>query len=175
MFWSANVLAIGLAMFLFFGLPTLKKTVSVEPNIAVWDNLDNTWVSPETIEEMQRDIETGKMIRSLTPSERRTIAPLKTLEETYAERYPTAAGERTPGKGELWYDKEIGELAVTVDEDVPLEFGEPKNGDHAEPVTVQIINAIGDNMTKFMAGLLTLSQILLNFRTFRNRKQKVGT
>lgn len=99
------------------------------------------------------------------------IKPMKTLEETEEVLTP-AGGYRIRPLTPLpiyEYPAAVGEEL----EEVSLN-GEPKNGDHAEysePAIVQIINALGDNITKIMAGLLTLSQILLNFRTFRNRKK----
>lgn len=150
-----NLLGLGLVI-LLFNFPTFNKMKpqSSEPVMIYRDMPQVVRDYPETIEEMQRDMETGKMMRSLTPSQRRTVPPLKTIEETWAER------EYTPP------EMENGD-------DPPPEFGQPKNGDPQDHVIVQIINALGNNMAKIMGGVVALSQALLNFRTFRNRKKAI--
>jgi len=87
--------------------------------------------------------------------------------------YPDIAVEarRDMASGEVM--RELGiEPDGSVVSEIPPEYGEPKNGDgeYSEPVIVQVINALGNNMTKLMGGLLTLSQILLNFKAYRKRK-----
>lgn len=52
------------------------------------------------------------------------------------------------------------------------EVDEPPIEKDQEPLAIQIIYAIGDNFTKIMAGLLTLTQVLLNFKTLKNKLRK---
>lgn len=172
----------GLALvILLFNIPTFNKMQpqSAEPIIMNRDMPQVVRDYPETIEEMQRDMETGRMIRSLTPAERRKITPLKTLIETYAERDP-----EYPEEEQIGLYREAPKFNI-IDEDAPQpteyvelyevdappKFGEPKNGDPHEPPIVQMINAVSNNFAKIMGGVVALSQALLNFRTFRNRKK----
>ena len=50
-------------------------------------------------------------------------------------------------------------------------FADNETSQEPESLVIQIINAIGDNITKIMAGLLTLTQVLLNIKTLKEKRR----
>ncbi len=61
---------------------------------------------------------------------------------------------------------------IDLDRAFDKELTAPRENEVKEPVIVQVINAVSDNFSKFMAGILALSQALLNFKAYKTRQRK---